>query len=167
MKELGTHRSPESTGSAAHKTPVNGHDASEGQLSRGEWGRVCVRGGGAVPAHSPGRGLPGAFSAEPHADSERPRRGRAIRRPRRARQPQPLPLAPTAFASTGASTSARRRQHQRPPAAAPAPALEPAAPGPAPAPAATASASHGQRQPLRVPSYAEHHKPTTTGFQVR
>ena len=60
-----------STGCAAHKTPVNGHDASEGQLSQDEWSRVCVRGGGAAPAHSPRSVLLGTSSAGPHAEFDR------------------------------------------------------------------------------------------------
>ena len=128
-------------GSAVHKTPVNGHDVSEGQLSRGEWGRVCVRGGGAVPAHSPRRGLPGASSVEPNTEPF-------------AACGAPRPPAPATFTSV----RQHRRQHQRPcPPAAPAGAPAPTSrasharkrqPRPlAAAPAAHVTASHRQRQP--------------------
>ena len=86
-----------STGSAVHKTPVNGHDASEGQLSRDEWSHVCVRGGGAVPAHSPRSGLLGTYSAGPHAESDR----------------APFPL-PETYSRTGAVRSFLAVARQRP-----------------------------------------------------
>ena len=70
---------------------MNGHDASEGQLSRDEWSHVCVRGGGAVPAHSPRSGLLGTYSAGPHAEADR----------------APFPL-PETYSRTGAVNSASR-----------------------------------------------------------
>ena len=102
-------------GIAVHKTPVNGHDASEGRLSRGEWGRGCVRvGPSPFPAHS-------AYSAEPHlADSC---------------QPAPLALRPLARASHRLPSAAPRPPAPRPRAPCP-PAPRPPAPADVPGTAA-------------------------------